>query len=204
VSRGLIERSCSDFALGYQSAFTPGDPSMALRVIALLIGASAVFSACSAGTPAADTAPEAAQAAAPPAPASTALTDGESPAPEAPPANQPVVAPPPPPGDPLAVGTRDARDDMYCSALIYYENPDVSDALAPVDEALLRKAQMLGFLIGEAGINKLVEEKAAHATHARMISEAYAAQVAKDMKAKSPRLSVDACTKRAAALPIPQ
>ena len=111
---------------------------------------------------------------------------------------------PPPPADPLAVGSQGAKDDLYCSALIYIENPDVSDALAPVDEALLRKAQTLGFLIGEAGINKLVGEKAAHATHARLISDAYTEQVAKDLKAKKPRISLDDCNARAAALPIPE
>ena len=93
---------------------------------------------------------------------------------------------------------------MYCSALIYAENPDVSDALAPVDEAVLRKAQTLGFIIGEAGINKLVSEKAIHATHARAIAEAYSDQVVKDMKAKKLRLSLDACNKRAAAVPVPE
>jgi len=122
------------------------------------------------------------------------------PAPEVP---QPPVIPPPP-ADPLAVGSQEARDDLYCSALIYAENPDVSDALAPVEEALLRKAQMLGFLIGEAGINKLVSEKAAHATHARVISDAYAEQVEKDTKAKKLRISLDDCNARAAALPMPE
>jgi hypothetical protein len=93
---------------------------------------------------------------------------------------------------------------MYCSSLIYDANPDVSDALAPVDEALLRKAQALGFIIGEAGINKLVEEKAAHATHARAIGDAYTAQVEKDMKANTPRISLEECNRRAAALPRPE
>jgi hypothetical protein len=111
---------------------------------------------------------------------------------------------PPPPADPLAVGSQEAKDDLYCSSLIYIENPDVSDALAPVEEAILRKAQTLGFLIGEAGINKLVDEKAAHATHARIIADAYNEQVAKDVKAKKPRISLDECNKRATALPMPE
>lgn len=130
------------------------------------------------------------------------VTDAKlaGPAPEAPQAR--VI--PPAPADPLAVGSQDAKDDLYCSALIYVENPDVSDALAPVDEALLRKAQTLGFLIGEAGINKLVAEKAAHATHARLISDAYTEQVAKDLKAKKLRISLDDCNARAAALPMPE
>lgn len=149
------------------------------------IGALAILGACSGGTPATG------------APATETAT--ATVAPEAP---QTIPGVPPLPADPLAVGSQSARDDLYCSALIYIENPDVSDALAPVDEALLRKAQMLGFLVGESGINKLVTEKAAHATHARFISDAYMAQVEQDMHAKKLRISLDDCNKRAAALPV--
>ncbi len=125
------------------------------------------------------------------------------PAPPAALASAPPGAPPLP-ADLLGIGSQEARDALYCSALIYFENPDLSDALAPVDEALLRKAQTLGFVIGEFGINKLVEEKAAHATHARAISDAYAAQVEKDAKAGKPRIALADCNKRAAAIPIPE
>jgi hypothetical protein len=124
----------------------------------------------------------------------------------APPAATPAIPPgaPPLPADLLDIGSQEAREALYCSALIYQENPDLSDALAPVDEALLRKAQTLGFVIGEYGINKLVAEKAAHARHARAISDAYAAQVEKDSKAGKPRMSLADCNKRAAAIPIPE
>ena len=120
------------------------------------------------------------------------------------PAPPAASAAPPLPPHLLGIGSQDARDALYCSALIYFENPDLSDALAPVDEALLRKAQALGFIIGEYGINKLVEEKAAHATHARAISDAYAAQVEKDAKVGKPRIALADCNKRAAAIPIPE
>lgn len=125
----------------------------------------------------------------------------------APPAPAAAVQPsgiPPLPANLLDLGSRDARDALYCSALIYEENPDLSDALAPVDEALLRKAQALGFIIGEYGINKLVEEKAAHATHARAIADAYAAQVEKDVAARKPRISLDDCNTRARTIPVPE
>lgn len=117
-------------------------------------------------------------------------------------APQPSSAPLP--SDLLAVGSQEGRDALYCSALIYAENPDVSDALAPVDEALLRKAQTLGFVIGEFGINKLVSEKAVRATQARAVADAYAAQVEKDLKANTPRISLDDCNTRAAAIPVPE
>lgn len=160
---------------------------MSARILFAAVCAAALAAACSGPA----TAPQ----------TTDAQLTGPAPSPEAP---QKPSNVPPPPADPLAVGSQEAKDDLYCSSLIYIENPDVSDALAPVEEAILRKAQTLGFLIGEAGINKLVEEKAAHATHARMIADAYNDQVAKDVKAKKPRLSLDECNKRAAALPMPE
>lgn len=153
----------------------------------VLIGAAAL--ACAAcGSQQRDAIPAAAMAEPAPPAATVATTPGA----------------PPLPADLLGIGSQDARDALYCSALIYQENPDLSDALAPVDEALLRKAQTLGFVIGEYGINKLVAEKAAHATHARAISDAYAAQVEKDTRAGKPRIALDDCNKRAAAIPIPE
>lgn len=129
----------------------------------------------------------------------------------APPAEPaPPAGPQLPPGAPplapdlLAIGSQEARDDLYCSAVIYDANPEVSDALAPVDEALLRKAQMMAFVVGESGINRLMEEKAAHATHARAIADAYAVQVEKDARANTLRISADDCMKRAQAVPVPQ
>ncbi len=96
---------------------------------------------------------------------------------------------------------------LACQVILWHhfaKYGPMSDALAPVDEALLRKAQALGFVIGEAGINKLVEQKAVHATHARIVADAYAAQVEKDMKAKKPRLTLAGCNKRAEAVPVPE
>lgn len=135
-------------------------------------------------------------------PVSATMTAAE-PAP-APPASNLPAGVPPLPADLLAVGSQQARDELYCSALIYAENPDVSDALAPVDEAQLRKRQALGFIIGEAGINRMVSEQAIHATHARAIADAYAAQVEKDLKAGTPRVSLDDCNTRARAVPAPE
>jgi hypothetical protein len=132
-----------------------------------------------------------------------AMTDAAAePAPPAGPQLPPGMPPLAP--DLLAIGSQDARDDLYCAAVIYDANPDVSDALAPVDEALLRKAQMLGFIVGESGINKLMNEQAAHATHARAIADAYAVQVEKDSRANTLRISNDDCVKRAQAIPVPQ
>lgn len=144
-------------------------------------------------------------------PAGATTQTAEAPPSAAAPAQQPAAtgyqlppgAPPLAP-DLLAIGSQDARDDLYCSAVIYEANPDVSDALAPVDEALLRKAQMLGFIVGESGINRLIAEGAAHATHARAIADAYAAQIEKDVRAGTTRISLEDCNQRAQAVPVPQ
>lgn len=171
-----------------------------MRIQALTVaGIAALLGACSGGTPAASE-----SAATAPVETASATSAPETPAPPSGEAGPQATTVPPPPADPLAVGSQDARDDMYCSALIYAENPDVSDALAPVDEAILRKAQQLGTIIGESGLNKLVAEKAIHATHGRIVADAYTLQVEKDLKAKKPRLSLDACNKRAAAVPVPE
>jgi hypothetical protein len=112
------------------------------------------------------------------------------------------VTPPPPPADPLAVGSQDAKDDLYCAGVIYAANPSPPSALNPTDEAVLRKAQALGIILGESGINKLVIQKAAHATHGALIADAYAVQAAKDLAAGKPRISLDDCNARAKALPV--
>lgn len=133
---------------------------------------------------------------------------GQAPAnaePDQPPASPQAsapTAPPPAPDDPLAVGSQDAKDDLYCAAVIFVSNPSPPSALNPVDEAQLRKAQMLGIVLAESGINKLVIQKAAHATHGGMISDAYTEQAGKDLAAKTPRISLENCYARARALPV--
>lgn len=135
-------------------------------------------------------------------PAQQAAT-AEAPAPEQTPAAAPVE-PPPPPADPLAVGSQDAKDDLYCAGIIFVSNPSPPGALNPTDEAVLRKAQMLGVVLAESGINKLVEQKAAHATHGALIADAYTDAAERDLVAKKPRITLDACNERAKAVPVVQ
>lgn len=166
---------------------------MTIRIMAyggLMLATAAMLSAC--GSQQRDASPAAATVA-------TAQPTVASP-------STPALPPgvPPLPQDLMAAGSQQARDELYCSSLIYAENPDLSDALAPVDEAQLRKRQALGFIIGEAGINRMVTEKAIHATHARAIADAYATQVDKDLKANAPRISLDECNARARAIPMPE
>jgi hypothetical protein len=123
-------------------------------------------------------------------------------APPAKPEASTPITPPPPPADPLAVGSQEAKDDLYCAGIIFAENPSPPSALNPTDEAVLRKAQALGIVLAESGINRLVTEKAAHATHGALISDAYATLAAGDLKAKKPRISLDDCYARAKAMPV--
>jgi hypothetical protein len=137
--------------------------------------------------------------------ASCGQTPADTSAEAAPPAEQAAsapITPPPPPADPLAVGSQDAKDDLYCAGVIYAANPSPPSALNPTDEAVLRKAQALGIILGESGINKLVIQKAAHATHGALIADAYAVQAAKDVAAGKPRISLEDCNARAKALPV--
>jgi hypothetical protein len=112
-----------------------------------------------------------------------------------------IEQPPPPPADPLSVGSQDAKDDLYCAGVIYIENPSPDGALNPTDEAVLRKAQALGIELAESGINKIVIQKAAHATHGALIADAYIDQAELDLKAKKPRIALADCYARARALP---
>jgi hypothetical protein len=131
-----------------------------------------------------------------------AATQTADAAPPAKPEAAAPITPPPPPTDPLAVGSQDAKDDLYCAGIIYAANPSPPSALNPTDEAILRKAQALGIVLGESGINKLVIQKAAHATHGALIADAYAVQAAKDLEAGTPRISLEDCNARAKALPV--
>jgi hypothetical protein len=131
-----------------------------------------------------------------------ATTQTAEAAPPAKPEASAPITPPPPPADPLAVGSQDAKDDLYCAGVIFAANPSPPNALNPVDEAVLRKAQALGIILGESGINKLVMQKAAHATHGALIADAYAVQAAKDLEAGKPRISLDDCNARAKAVPV--
>ncbi len=112
-------------------------------------------------------------------------------------------APPPPPADPLAVGPQEAKDMLYCAALIFAAHPQPASAQSPIEEARRMKAENLALAIGDEGVNALVLGKYVHATHAGVLFDAYARQAAIDMQAGAPRIPVDDCLARAEALPPP-
>jgi hypothetical protein len=110
-------------------------------------------------------------------------------------------APPPPPADPLAVGAQEAKDALYCAALIFAAHPAPTSAQSPTDQARRVKAENLAIAIGDEGINQLIQAGQAHATHAATIMDAYSAQAAADLEAGAPRITVEDCIARAEALP---
>lgn len=125
------------------------------------------------------------------------------PSPDAPPVAEAPTVPPPPPADPLAVGSQDAKDDLYCSGLILAANPTPDSALSPSEQAEIIRIQNSGIDLGDAGMNKLINQKVAHATHAGFISQAYIDKADSDLTAKTVRIPMENCLARAAALPPP-
>jgi len=73
--------------------------------------------------------------------------------------------------------------------------------MGPIEEARLIKAQNLGVNLAESGIDRLIAEGLAHATHAAFISEAYKSRAGADLASGTPRITMDACAARAQALP---
>lgn len=136
-------------------------------------------------------------------PAADAPSDAAAPV-EAPVQAAVPAPPPPPPEAPMEIGSQTARDDLYCSALIFAANPMPDSGLNPMDEARLMKTHALALRIGDNGVNALVIAGDAHATHAGVIVDAYAAQAAADLAANAPRIALDACIARAEATPEPQ
>jgi hypothetical protein len=149
------------------------------------------FGACSKTTPATAQQP----ATATPAPTQAAHSQAVQAAPS---------TPPPPLADPLAVGSQAAKDDLYCSAMIFAEYAPSSSALSPTDEAIRMRNEGMGMVIGQAGGDKLMAEGAARVTQLGAIADAYSDQVDRDAKAGKVRLKLDACMKRAETLPKPQ
>ena len=76
---------------------------------------------------------------------------------------------------------------LLMAGMIFADNPTPDSALNPTDQAVLEKNQMLGVALAESGVNKLIDQKVAHATHSSFISNAYADKAEADIKAKKPR-----------------
>jgi hypothetical protein len=107
----------------------------------------------------------------------------------------------PPAADLLAVGSDDAKDDLYCSGLIFAAHRASADTLSD-DEAQKRRDHVIA--LASAGVQKLMAAKAAGATETAAIADAHTAKAAKDFAAGTPRITLESCQERAAALPPAQ
>lgn len=110
-------------------------------------------------------------------------------------------APNPAPADLLGLGPDEAKDDLYCSGMIFAAHRESADTLS--DDAQKRRARVVA--LASAGVEKLIAAKAADATQTAAIADAHAAKAAEDIATGTPRLTVEACEQRASAQkPAPQ
>lgn len=107
-----------------------------------------------------------------------------------------VIVPPPPPTNLLGLGPDDAKDDLYCSGLIFAANRAGTDTTS--DEAQMRRDHVIG--LANAGVAKLIEAKAADASETAAIADAHTARATEDLAAGTPRITLEACEQRAASL----
>lgn len=170
--------------------------------VALILGVAACSNppateAQAPAAPPATTATPTASADTPPAPAEATTQIAQA----STPAQPPSVLPPPLP-NPLAVGSQEAKDELYCSGVIF-DKYAPGEPLSPTQEAVRMTNEGLGMMIANAGADKLMAEGVARVTQLGAISDAYADKVAKDIKAGKPRLSLETCMAKAKALPAP-
>lgn len=110
-----------------------------------------------------------------------------------PPATVPP-APSTPISDPLNVGPDDAKDDLYCSGIIFAAhraNPD--DIASP--EAQKRRDRVIA--LADRGTTKLVSAGVADATQTAAIADAHSEKAMQDYAAGNPRIPLADCEARA-------
>lgn len=113
----------------------------------------------------------------------------------------PVPSPPPPPlPDPLAIGSPEARDDLYCSGVLIAAFPTPMDAQVPVEQARIERGQTNAIILGETGVQKLIKEGVIVSAQASQVLDAWADRAGKDFDSGKPRLSQETCSARAEAI----
>ena len=105
--------------------------------------------------------------------------------------------------NPLEIGSQGAKDDLYCSGVIFDRYGPTPDALSPTEEAIRMRNESMGMIIAQHGADKLMAEGVARVTQLGEISDAYGDKTAKDIRAGKPRIALETCMKRAEALPQP-
>src|SRR6185436_15294120 len=101
------------------------------------------------------------------------------------------------PADPLAVGSQDAKDDLYCSGVVF------SEALESTDASKTAKLGDIYAALAEGGRVKLVSEGVVKEAGAIAAGNAWSEKARADYKAKTLKIPLENCLKRPAALKPP-
>jgi hypothetical protein len=103
----------------------------------------------------------------------------------------------PPPAQLLEVGSQDAKDDLYCSGIVFAAQLESTstDVLAAQ-----KRIEAYGAL-AEGGRTKLVAEGVVNPSNAILVGNAWSAKAKADFKAKAARIGLAACMTRAGATP---
>ena len=109
--------------------------------------------------------------------------------------------PPPPIDQPLEVGSQEARDHLYCAALLEAANPVPEEALIPAEEGRLFKARMDAMALRLVGSSMLVEEGAIADSQIDRVANAWGEIGIRDIASGDPKISLEECSERADALP---
>lgn len=101
-----------------------------------------------------------------------------------------------PGGDLLAIGSDGAKDDLYCSGVIFAFHQTQPDAAT--DDAQARREAIVA--LAEAGVGKLKTEGVATDATSAGIADAHALKAAQDFDAQTLRITEPDCLLRAAAV----
>ncbi|MDP3738407.1 MAG: hypothetical protein Q8R02_13515 [Hyphomonadaceae bacterium] len=103
-----------------------------------------------------------------------------------------------PPANPMEVGSQDAKDDLYCSGVVFAVHQSSKDDIAS-PEADKRRSAVIALAV--AGTGKLKAEGVATDLTTGSIADAHSEKALADITSNVPRITFDACMGRAAALP---
>lgn len=103
---------------------------------------------------------------------------------------------PPVLSEPLQLGSKDAKDDLYCAALVAAAYPQPDAALVPVDFAKITQMQDQAMALRLQGNFRLVDEKVALITQTGAVAAAWEDVAMKDYAEKKPRIPLKTCEAR--------
>jgi hypothetical protein len=101
------------------------------------------------------------------------------------------------PAEPLAVGSQEAKDDLYCSGVVFAKQLETTSTIA---EEAQRERDAYAAL-AEGGRARLEAEGATKGAGAIAVGNAWADKARADYKAGAPRIPFTDCMARAGALP---